>query len=70
MNRFFHDYLKTGMVPYEKKNITLSFIYFATLLLVECNYGLCYDHFILFPLVVLVAWCSNHLSRLLNFPSE
>jgi len=72
MNHFFHDnILKIEKVPDEMKNMTLSFVYLAVLLLVKSNYGLCYDHAVLFPLVVLMAWFSNHVNSLfINFPRE
>ena len=42
MNHFFHDnILKIEKVPDEMKNMTLSFVYLAMLLLVKSNYGLC-----------------------------
>lgn len=50
----------------KRKNRTLSFVYFAMLLLVKCNYCLCYDPVILFSLVVLVLK-SSHDSMFLNF---
>jgi len=50
----------------KRKIRTLSFVYFAMLLLVKCNYCLCYDPVILFTLVVMVLK-SSHDSVFLNF---